>query len=101
MPVIIRPPATVLPPEAELPERNYLRPAPNVFSHELAVGQPYYHDEPLAAAHSPAGGWAAGTPLLVLRVLEEPDCCWVADGSGRYVVTPRPGLRRLAKPPPP
>jgi hypothetical protein len=94
MPIITRPPVKVLPPDAQLPERNVLQPVPNVFTHKLVVSQPYYYDEP-PAAQLPAGEWTAGTLLIVIRVVQGYDYCWVADGNGRYVVTLRAGLRSL------
>jgi hypothetical protein len=44
--VMLRPPAVVLDKKALIPERNLVRPAPNHFTHELVVDEPYHFDRP-------------------------------------------------------
>lgn len=86
MALIIRPPITVLPETAQVPDRNLLMPPPNVFTHELLANCPYYYNEP-RPGQAPAGELARGTRLLLLRT--ESQACWVADASGLYVVLPQ------------
>jgi hypothetical protein len=58
--VMLRPESSVLPNEALVPERNLVRPAPNRFTHELLVDEPYRFDRP----ERDAGRAACGGPLI-------------------------------------
>jgi hypothetical protein len=89
---MIRPKPVILPESAQLPNRNVLRPPPNKFSHRIEAEQPYYLTGVDEAA-PPAGSFAAGTKVLLLR--EEDGECWVADVRGLYVAIRCDGLRPL------
>jgi len=88
--VVLRPEAVVLGQEAIVPASNLVRPAPNRFTHELAVDEPYQFDRP-PRGHEPDGILRAGTPVVLL--VEGADHCRVVDGSGLYVEVRRSSLR--------
>lgn len=90
--VMLRPETSVLADEALVPEGNVIRPAPNRFTHELLVDEPYRFDRPESAG-APAGVLPAGTPVVLL--VEGPDRCRVVDGSGLYVDVRCTSLRKL------
>ena len=92
---ILRPAATLLDDSALIPASNLIRPAPNQFTHELRVQQPYYFDASQPAA-APSGSFPAGTELLLVRY-EGGDFCLVVDARGMYVRTAFAGLRVPAK----
>jgi hypothetical protein len=89
---MLRPEAVVLGDDALVPEHHFVRPAPNRFSHEIAVDEPYRFDRPQPAA-DPDGLLPAGTRVVLL--VEGPDRCWVVDPSGLYVEVRRASLREL------
>jgi hypothetical protein len=110
--VMLRPETSVLPNEALVPERNLVRPAPNRFTHELLVDEPYRFDRPeragepdgvlpsgtSAATNSTSGCWRdpalrkattyfRSRPHLFLRmVLPSPN--WTAGTGGRPTTPP-------------
>jgi hypothetical protein len=90
--LVLRPEASVLGDEALIPERNMIRPAPNHFSHELVVDEPFRLDR-AERGGDPDGVLAAGTPVVVL--VEGDERCRVVDGTGLYVDVRRTSLRRL------
>lgn len=63
--------------QALIPERNLVRPAPNHFTHELVVDEPYHFDrpdqldEPRWGAPGPDAGCTAGG-----RRRAQPRCRW-------------------------
>jgi hypothetical protein len=89
---ILRPEVSVLSDEAVVPERNLIRPAPNRFTHELLVDEPYRFDRP-GGTEEPDGVLPAGTPVVLL--VKGPDRCRVVDRSGLYVEVRRASLGRL------
>ena len=91
--VVLRPEASVLADGALVPERNVVRPAPNRFTHQLRVDEPYRLDR-CESPGEPDGVLPAGTPVALL--VEGPDTCRVVDGSGLYVEVRRASLRKLA-----
>jgi hypothetical protein len=91
--VMLRPEVVVLDDAALVPERHVVRPAPNRFSHEIVVDEPYRFDRPEPVA-DPDGVLHAGTRVVLL--VEGPDRCWVVDPSGLYVEIGRASLRELS-----
>jgi hypothetical protein len=89
---MLRPEAVVLGDEALVPDQNVVRPAPNRFTHQLLVDEPYRFDRPVPAAE-PDGVLPAGTPVVML--VEGPERCRVVDASGLYVEVRRGSLREL------
>jgi hypothetical protein len=89
---MLRPETSVLSDEALVPEGNVVRPAPNRFTHELLVDEPYRFERP-ERADEPDGVLPAGTPVVVL--VDGPDRCRVVDGSGLYVEVRRESLGKL------
>ena len=89
---MLRPEAVVLPENAVVPELNVVRPAPNRFTHELLVDEPYRFDPP-GPTGEPDGVLPAGTPVVLL--VEGPDRCRVVDGAGLYIEVRRASLRKL------
>ena len=65
--VVLRPDMVVLGEDALVPPRNLIRPAPNRFTHELIVDEPYRFDRP-EPTNEPDGVIRAGTPVAVLVV---------------------------------
>jgi hypothetical protein len=90
--VIRRPEAVVLGEEALVPDRNLVRPAPNRFTHELLVDEPYRLDR--AERSTDMDGVLPARTKVVLLV-ERRDRCRVVDGRGLYVEVRRSSLRRL------
>ena len=90
--VMLRPEALVLGGEALIPESNIVRPAPNRFTHELIVDEPYRFDRP-ERSREPDGVLPAGTPVVLL--VEGDDRCRVVDGTGLSVEVRRASLRKL------
>jgi len=90
--MMLRPDATVLGDEALVPASNLVRPAPNRFTDELVVDEPYWFDR-AGRACGPDGVLPAGTPVVVL--VEGADRCRVVDGNGLYVEVRRASLRKL------
>jgi hypothetical protein len=91
--VMLRPEAVVLPDDAVVPDENVIRPAPNRFTHELFVDEPYRFDRSDAAGE-PDGVLPAGTPVVVL--VEGTDRSRVVDGRGLYIDVRRASLRKLS-----
>jgi hypothetical protein len=88
-----RPQAVVLPDSSLVPPDCVISPAPNQFTHEVAVAQPFYFSrgEP---GDRPSGDFVPGTRVaLLLRY--DGKMCRVVDGAGLYVSTAFQGLRRL------
>ncbi len=81
----------VLGDDALVPERNRMT-APERFTHELSVAQPYFYE-------IPSGGRAADGKLAararVQLVRDEGEFSWVVDEAGVLVVTQRAGLAPL------
>jgi hypothetical protein len=90
--VMLRPPAVVLDKKALIPERNLVRPAPNHFTHELVVDEPYHFDRP-DQLDEPDGVLPARTQVALLVVGDER--CRVVAGNGLYVEVRRASLRKL------
>jgi Leishmanolysin len=90
--VIRRPEAVVLGEESLVPDRNVVRPAPNRFTHELLVDEPYRLDRPEPSTDTD-GVLPARTKVVLL--VERRDRCRVVDGRGLYVEVRRSSLRRL------
>jgi hypothetical protein len=88
----IRPEPVYLSESATVPENNYVRPAPNVFSHSVTGATPFFYDDRAGAAD---GQLAADTLVLLLR--HEDDWCCVVDGRGLYVWVMRTNLRALTQ----
>lgn len=88
-----RPPMSVLPDSALIPDRGHVVPAPNQFTHEVVEARPYYFAEPSRGATAD-GELPAGTKV-VLMVHHSGPWCRVIDGRGLYVVTAFAGLRKL------
>jgi hypothetical protein len=89
----VRPEAVVLPESALIPDKNLISPAPNQFTHELMVEQPYYY----ASAQEgvpPDGRLPAGTNVVLL-VYDGGERCRVVDGRGLYVEIEYAALKRL------
>jgi hypothetical protein len=89
---MLRPDPVVLGEGAVVPDANLIQPAPNRFTHELARDEPYRFDTHPGTAESD-GVLVAGTPVAVL--VEGPEICRVATGSGLYVDVPAAALRAL------
>ena len=89
---MLRPDAVVLGDDALVPERNLVRPAPNRFTHELLVDEPYTYDRP-ERARTPDGVLTTGTPVVLL--VEEGERCRVVDAGGLYVEVRCASLRQL------
>jgi hypothetical protein len=89
---VLRPDPVVLSEGAVVPDANLIDPAPNRFTHELARDEPYRFDVH-PRRPKPDGVLAAGTPVAVL--VEGPETCRVATGSGLYVDVPAGALRAL------
>jgi hypothetical protein len=87
-----RPAMVVVPRSAVVPRRSHVRPAPNCFTHEVRVRQPFTYGDTAAAAAD--GEFAPGTKV-VLMVRHRGDACRVVDALGRYVRTAYSGLRPL------
>src|SRR6266508_5276152 len=75
-----------------VPASNLVRPAPNRFTDELVVDEPYWFDR-AGRACGPDGVLPAGTPVVVL--VEGADRSRVVDGNGLYVEVRRASLRKL------
>jgi hypothetical protein len=90
--VILRPDAVVLGDESLVPERSLVRPAPNRFTHELLVDEPYNFDHP-ERARKPDGVLPAGTPVVLL--VDDGERCRVVDAEGLYVEVRCASLRKL------
>jgi hypothetical protein len=90
--VMLRPEATVLGDESLVPEVNTVRPAPNRFTHELSVDEPYRFDEGEETAE-PDGVLPAGTPAVLL--VEGPDRSRVVVQGGLYIEVRTASLRKL------
>jgi hypothetical protein len=90
--VMLRPPAVVLDKKALIPERNLVRPAPNHFTHELVVDEPYHFDR-VNQLDEPDGVLPARTRVAVL--VEGDERCRVVAGNGLYVEVRRASLRKL------
>jgi len=89
----IRPPMTVLPDTALIPDRNIIRPPPNQFTHEVSETQAFYFGDAQAGGEL-SGQLEAGTKVVLL-VYDGGDYCRVASGHGLYVQTKFNGLKRL------
>jgi hypothetical protein len=89
----IRPPMTVLPESALVPDRNIIRPPPNQFTHEVITAQPFYFGD-VQDGHGQDGKLEAGTKVVLL-VYDGGEYCRVADGRGLYVQTRINGLKEL------
>ena len=90
--MVLRPAAAVLGKKALVPVANLVRPAPNRFTHELTVDEPYWFDLPGRDPVQPDGVLRAGMPVVLL--VEGDDRCRVIDGRGLYVEVRRASLRR-------
>lgn len=90
--VMLRPEATILGDESLVPEANIVRPAPNRFTHELSVDEPYRFDEGGESAE-PDGVVPAGTPAVLL--VEGPDRSRVVVQGGLYIEVRTASLRKL------
>jgi hypothetical protein len=90
---IIRPPMTVLPDSAQVPEQNLVQPAPTHFSHKVVKEQPFYYTLP-GRGSPPAGVFPSGTQVL-LNSHDGGALCHVADARGLLVVTRHDGLEKL------
>lgn len=88
---VLRPDRVVLGADALIPEGNLVRPAPQRFTHELAVDQAYRFDR--SGAGRPDGVLPAGTRVVV----EQPGERWsrVIDDRGLAVEVHTASLRPL------
>jgi hypothetical protein len=89
---MLRPPAVVLDKKALIPESNLVRPAPNYFTHELVVDEPYHFDR-RDQLDEPDGVLPAWTQVALLVAGDER--CRVVAGNGLYVEVRRASLRKL------
>jgi len=89
----LRPPVTVLPENALVPDKNFIFPPPNQFTHEVSKPQPFYFTD-VQEGGPPNGQLEAGTKVILL-VHDGGDYCRVADGRGLYVQTSFKGLSKL------
>jgi len=89
----LRPPSTVLPENAVVPDRNLIVPAPNTFTHTLTRDQPFSYTT-LQGAAVPDGELAKGTSV-VLMVYDGGHFCRVVDGRGLYVEIEYQSLKPL------
>ncbi len=87
-----RPAMVVVPRSALMPAPNHVRPAPNRFTHEVRVRQPFTYGD--TASAPPAGELDTGAKV-VLMVRHRGDACRVVDALGRYVRTRFSGLTRI------
>jgi hypothetical protein len=93
----LRPPSTVLPENAVVPDRNLIVPAPNTFTHTLTSDQPFSYTT-LEGAAVPDGELAKGTSV-VLMVYDGGHVCRVVDGRGLYVEIACQSLKPLEQSP--
>jgi hypothetical protein len=91
---MLRPKMEVLPDSAQIPERNFIDPAPTHFTHVLSADQPFFYEPPQEKSE-PAGTFLAGTKLVVMGDAGDLNR-HVVDGRGLYVVTASTGLRALS-----
>jgi hypothetical protein len=89
----IRPPMTVLPDSALIPDKNVIRPPPNQFTHEVSETQAFYFGD-AQTDDEQNGQFEAGTKVVLL-VYDGGDYCRVADGRGLYVQIKITGLTKL------
>jgi hypothetical protein len=89
----LRPPMTVLPESALVPDKNIISPPPNQFTHEVNEPQPFYFTD--VQEGGPSNGQLEAGTKVVLLVHDGGDYCRVADGSGLYVQIKFSGLRKL------
>ena len=80
---ITRPAVSVLPDDALVPDRNTVRPPPNVFTHTMVRSSSYWFDS-AARERRPDGELSAGA-RVVLLVDEGDGWCRVVDERGLYV----------------
>jgi hypothetical protein len=90
---VLRPKMTVLSDAALIPPEN-IGPPPQRFTHEVTAEQPYYYAHEPSGAR-PDGTFPAGTKVALIG--HHGSMSRVADHHGLRVVTPRDGLRPLAK----
>jgi hypothetical protein len=87
-----RPKMIVLPESSNVPNENFIRPAPNVFTHEVTRETPYYFGG--TKRSKPDGNFPQGTRVTLLR--QDGDAfCRVVDGRGLYVEVEFAHLKRL------
>ena len=89
---VLRPEIVVLGDQALIPPGNLIRPAPNRFTHELIIDEPYRFDRP-ERSREPDGVLPAGTRVVLL--VQGDDRCRIVDGAGRYVDVRGASLRAL------
>lgn len=90
---MLRPKKTVLESTALVPGHNLLNPAPNVFTHVLAVDAPFYYAVP-KPDEKPCGTLHKGARVLLVRDHGEG---WsaIADQQGLYVVVKTSSLKAV------
>jgi hypothetical protein len=93
----LRPPRTVLPENAVVPDRNRIIPAPNTFTHTLLRDQSFSYTS-LEGAAVPDGELAKGAPV-VLMVYDGGRFCRVVDARGLYVEIDYESLKPIAESP--
>ena len=89
----VKPDVVVLSENAIVPDRNFILPAPNQFTHELTRPQPFYFTG-AQQAMQPNGQFPAGTKVVLL-VYDGGNYCRVADGKGLYVEIEYDSLKKL------
>jgi hypothetical protein len=94
---VSRPDPTVLDDRALVPAANHVRPAPNVFTHEVVADEPYWYRSATGAG-DPDGTLTAGTHVVVLvrDLVDGVSRCRVVDGRGLYVEVRSAALRPVA-----
>lgn len=90
---IIRPPVSVLPASALVPEKNLITPPPNQFTHEVVRKLAFYYGD--AQKNQQPDGYVEKGNKVVLLVHDGGEHCRVADGRGLYVEVEYAGLRKL------
>jgi hypothetical protein len=89
----VRPKPRVLSERSLVPQANQIRPAPNHFTHQLIITEPFYFGSE-ADSDAPDGQLDAGTKVVLLRY-DGGARCRVADGRGLYVEISYANLAKL------
>ena len=89
----VRPDAVVLPENAIVPDKNFISPAPNQFTHELIRPQSFFFTGAQQVGQ-PNGQFPAGTRVTLL-VYNGGNYCRVVDEQGLYVEIEYNNLRKL------
>jgi hypothetical protein len=90
---IVRPPMTILPESALVPDKNLSRTPPTHFTHEVVNKQPYYFSKP-QSAEQPIGFLSVGDKLLLVSH-DGGEYLHAEDARGLLLVTAFAGLKSL------